>query len=356
MSVEKKRKVPVVEKKAFTLDKYKKTKGFDTDVALKPLKWIPASKTFQEAAGIPGIPVSSSSVIRGWSDTGKGTFMIELMVNCQKMKILPVIIITEQKWNWSHPKLMGFEVDETIDESTGAIDYSGFFIYIDRSKFQTVEQLGKIIFDILDDQEKGDLPYDICFFIDSFGKLNCDMGVDKGRYQVEWVASAIAHTFGAGVIPRIGLSKKETSKYSNTLFSITQPWLEKPTVYGAQPRMKSKGGESLPQDSDLIFNFGGVVNAGVSKLKAKKNKKEIVFGTRTRIEVYKNHCTMVTTKSTIISTAHGFIAEGEEKEYFKKHADFFMQQLGSENIDDIEFEEESIEESGEEILNNMSDE
>jgi hypothetical protein len=42
--------------------------------------------------------------------------------------ILPVFIITEMKWSWEHAKMMGLEIDEIVDETTGEIvNYSGHF-------------------------------------------------------------------------------------------------------------------------------------------------------------------------------------------------------------------------------------
>ena len=37
------------------------------------------------------------------------------------IKILPVFIITEQKWSFEHSKLMGFNCEEVVDEETGEL-------------------------------------------------------------------------------------------------------------------------------------------------------------------------------------------------------------------------------------------
>ena len=58
-------------------------------------------------------------LLRGHSDTGKTTAMIEAAVSAQKRNILPVFIITEMKWSWDHARMMGMDVEEIVDEKTG---------------------------------------------------------------------------------------------------------------------------------------------------------------------------------------------------------------------------------------------
>jgi KaiC/GvpD/RAD55 family RecA-like ATPase len=56
---------------------------------------------------VPGIPTGHIVLLRGHSDTGKTTALIEAAVNAQKAGILPVFIITEMKWNWEHATANG---------------------------------------------------------------------------------------------------------------------------------------------------------------------------------------------------------------------------------------------------------
>ena len=153
-------------KKSFSLDKFKKNKGLaNTSIKFKEQRWIPLSKSFQEITSIPGIPEGHITLLRGHSDTGKTTALLEAAVAAQKMGILPVFIITEMKWSWEHAREMGLEFNEVVDESTGEIvDYEGFFIYTDRGQMNTIEDVAAFILDLIDDQKKGDLPYNLCFF------------------------------------------------------------------------------------------------------------------------------------------------------------------------------------------------
>jgi hypothetical protein len=138
------------------LDKFKKGKNLGgASVKFKDQAWIPLSNAFRKAVSVPGIPTGHITLLRGHSDTGKTTALLEAAVNAQKMGILPVLIITEMKWSWEHAKMMGLQVEDVIDEETGeVVDYKGFFIYTDRSSLGTIEDVASLINDLLDEQKK----------------------------------------------------------------------------------------------------------------------------------------------------------------------------------------------------------
>jgi len=113
----------------FDLNKFKTKKMLNSSVKFKEQKWIPLSPAFQETTSVPGIPTGHIVLLRGHSDTGKTTAMIEAAVSAQKMGILPVFIVTEMKWNWEHAVQMGMQVNTEVDEETGEVgNYSGFFL------------------------------------------------------------------------------------------------------------------------------------------------------------------------------------------------------------------------------------
>ncbi len=145
----------------FDLNKFKTKKMLNSSVKFKDQKWIPLSSAFQETTSVPGIPMGHIVLLRGHSDTGKTTAMIEAAVSAQKMGVLPVFIVTEMKWNWEHAQQMGFEMDPVVDKETGEItDYKGFFIYVDRGSLNTIEDVAAFIADLLNEQAKGKLPFD----------------------------------------------------------------------------------------------------------------------------------------------------------------------------------------------------
>jgi RecA/RadA recombinase len=109
-------------KKTFDIDSFKKSKFLDQSVKFKPQRWIPLSKAFQDVLSIPGIPMGHITLLRGHSDTGKTTAMLEAAVEAQKMGILPIFIVTEIKWNWDHAMQMGFELEPVVDKETGEME------------------------------------------------------------------------------------------------------------------------------------------------------------------------------------------------------------------------------------------
>jgi len=133
-------------KKGFDLEKFKQNKMLKSNVKFKDQKWIALSSAFQEVTSIPGIPMGHIVMLRGHSDTGKTTALLEAAVSAQKAGILPVFIITEMKWNWEHAMQMGLEVQQSVDEETGEVlDYGGFFIYVDRETLNTIEDVATFI-------------------------------------------------------------------------------------------------------------------------------------------------------------------------------------------------------------------
>jgi hypothetical protein len=316
---------------AFSLDKFKANKGLASNVKFKEQRWIPFSAALQEALSIPGIPMGHIAMVRGKSNTGKSTMTIETAVNAQKMGVLPVLIITEMKHDWNHWKMMGFDIEDVVDESTGEIiDQTGFFIYRDRSTLNSIEDIASFIIDLLTEQKKGNLPYDLLFIWDSVGSIACDMSIEKGSNNPMWNAGAIATQFGNFLNQQIVMSRKESSKYTNTLFIVNKVGVAPALTPMSQPKMTNKGGDTFYYDASLCLTFGNVTNAGTSKLSATKDKKKVEFALRTKIACDKNHINGVATTGTIVSTAHGFIPDSPTAidKYKKAHASEWADILG----------------------------
>jgi hypothetical protein len=316
---------------AFSLDKFKENKGMKSNVKFKDQQWVPFSPALQEALSIPGIPMGHISMVRGKSNTGKSTTTIEVAVNAQKMGVLPVLIITEMKHDWNHWKTMGFQIEDVVDEETGEIlDQNGFFIYRDRSTLNSIEDIAKFIIDLLTEQKKGNLPYDLLFIWDSVGSIACDMSIEKGSNNPMWNAGAIATQFGNFINQQIVMSRKESSKHTNTLFIVNKVGVAPALTPMSQPKMTNKGGDTFYYDASLCLTFGNITNAGTSKISAQKDKKKVEFALRTKIACDKNHINGITTLGTIVSTVHGFIADSPTAidKYKKSHSDEWASILG----------------------------
>ena len=296
----------------FNLDAFKTKKGLKSNIKFKDQDWIPISPAFQEVTSIPGIPMGHIVLLRGHSDTGKTTALLEAAVSAQKRDIMPVFIITEMKWSWDHAKMMGLEVDEVIDEKTGeVVNYEGNFIYVDRETINSIEDVAGFILDLIDEQKKGNLPYDLLFLWDSIGSVPCEMSIKSNKNNNEWNAGAMSTQFGNSVNQKITLSRKESSPFTNTLVCINKVWTLKAESPMGQPKLMNKGGYAMWFDSTFVVTFGNVMSAGTSKIKAIKDGKQVEFAKRVNIQIDKNHINGVTTRGKIVMTPHGFILDND---------------------------------------------
>ena len=315
----------------FNLDAFKEKKGLKQNIKFKDQEWIPLSQAFQDVTSIPGIPMGHIVLLRGHSDTGKTTAMIEAAVSAQKRKILPVFIITEMKWNWEHATQMGMDVKEVKDPETGEVlNYEGNFIYVDRETINSIEDVAAFILDLIDEQKKGNLPYDLLFLWDSIGSVPCEMSLKSNKNNNEWNAGAMSTQFGNNVNQKITLSRKESSTFTNTLVCINKVWTLKAESPMGKPKLMNKGGYAMWFDSTFVVTFGNIMSAGTSKIKAIKDGKQVEFAKRVNIQIDKNHINGVTTRGKIVMTPHGFINDNDRelKAYKEDRKEEWKQILG----------------------------
>ena len=321
-------------------------KKFSTSAKYKPQRFLDLGEDFLDAVGLPGPAIGHLNMFLGHSDTGKTTALVKAAVDAQKKGILPVFIITEQKWSFEHAKLMGFECEEVVDEETGELDWDGFFIF--NNNFNYIEQITDYINELLDAQNKGELEYDLLFLWDSVGSVPCKITFD-GKVGKQHNASTLADKIGMGINQRISGSRKADSKYENTLLIVNQPWVALPDSPFGQPKIKAKGGESIWLNSSLVFLFGNQKNAGTTTISAVKNKRKVKFASRTKISVMKNHINgLGYADGKIIVTPHGFLAgkeSSEEKKSIEKYkgeqSEYWKEVIGVEG--DFKLEEEKQE-------------
>lgn len=327
----------------FDLNKFKTKKGLGAENAkYKSQTWIPLSKGWQEATGLPGIPAGHISLLRGHSDTGKTSTLLECAASCQNLGILPVFIITEVKFDWSFAKTVGVKFEETVDKETGEVTgYDGFFLYADRGNLNTIEDVAAYIMDLLNEQSKGNLPYDLCFLWDSVGSVPCRMSVESKGNNAQWNAGALSQNFGGMIDQLIILSRKQSSPYTNSLVCVNKIWNVVENAFTGQIGIRNKGGEALFYDCSLCVNYGNPGSAGTAKCLVRVGGKELVWGKKTNISIDKCHISSVYHKGKAIMTAEGFILETEAESYKAKHKDEWASQLGcqTENLTFVEVEE-----------------
>lgn len=334
--------IMAIKKKQFEFSDLKKR--FSKEATFKADRFFDLGDAFLNATGLPGPAMGHLNMFLGHTDTGKTTALVKTAADAQKKGILPVIIITEQKWSFDHAKLMGFECEKVVDEETGEINWDGFFLF--NNEFEYIEQITDYINELLDAQKKGELPYNLLFLWDSVGSVPCKMTFE-GKGGKQHNASTLADKIGMGLNQRITGSRRTDSEYTNTLVIVNQPWVELPDNPFGQPKIKAKGGESIWLNSTLVFLFGNQKNAGTTRIKITRNKRAISIATRSKITVMKNHVNGIAfDDGKIMVTPHGFLEakdSTEEKKsreaYIKDHMEYISTLFGEKITDvaDVEF-------------------
>jgi hypothetical protein len=258
----------------------------------------------------------------GHSNISKTTAMILAAADAQKKGHLPVFVITEKKWSWEHAVELGLQATKNSDG-----EWDGDFIFND--SFDYIEQATEFINQLLDAQEKGEVPYNLLICWDSVGSIPCKMTFD-GKGGKQHNASTLADKIGMGIHSRITKSKKEDYPYYNTMGVVNQPWVELPDNPFGQPTIKAKGGEALWLASSLVFLFGNQKKAGINHITATKGGRTVAYATRTKISILKNHVNGISYKDgKIIAVPQGYIKDDKTAldKYKKEYSEFWNQIL-----------------------------
>lgn len=284
-----------MEKKFQSLSKYKDTINYKEPV-YKPQEWIDMSSAWKEETRLPGMPAGSVICVGGLPDSGKSTAAMEAASFAQKQGIVPVFIITENKFSFERAKKMGVNFDN-------AIVYNGI---------KTIEEGCTYVKNVLDDQESGKLPFDVLIIWDSIGSTPSEAELKKqeeesGRAMME-TAKVIREKIGRYLSHRINNTRNESYPYTATFLIINQAYSGPADVPGGPPKLIFYGGGGVTYSASLIIRMGGIKSSS-SKIMATKNGVELAFAIRSAIVVEKNHVTNVCTKGKIICTDHGFILD-----------------------------------------------
>ena len=304
-----------IKKKEFSLDAIKDK--YSTKTKYKDTEFYEVDEAFHSACGLPGPALGNINMFLGHSNSSKTTALVKAAVSAQKKGHLPVFIISEKKWSWDHAVELGLEAQMSDGE------WDGQFIFNDN--FDYIEQVTDYINELLDEQEKGNIPYSLCFLWDSVGSIPCKMTFD-GKGGKQHNASVLADKIGMGVQARITKSRKEDYPYTNTMVVVNQPWVELPDNPFGQPTIKAKGGEAMWLASALVFLFGNQKNAGINHITATKNGRTVSYAIRTKISVLKNHINGLGYKDgKIIATPQGYIADTKEalEDYKKQYSQYW---------------------------------
>lgn len=269
-------------------------------------KWLELPKSIQDVVELPGMPFGNISCIYGKPDTGKTTFIQEGIAACQKQGVLPILILTEHKFDFKR-----------LEQFMGA-DPEAVLVLHPNNLEQGYSYVEKILRDIrtgnlIVETDEGDqvIPVENVFiFWDSIGNT---LSETEMEYEVEeWDKNMGKHAKAIRTLTkRVNHLLSKVRDRVGICF-INQSYMSMPT-YG--PSIETPyGGDGVPYSSSLVFRF-----RRKKDLKMTQKGKESIIGLETLIEVKKNHITHKRPKGSILTVATGMIpATKEAYEDYKK--------------------------------------
>ena len=344
--------------------------NLETSSADKPMDFIPLPYAFENAVKLPGIPQGYTTIITGWSNTGKSTMKNCIIASCINNGILPVIFETEGNFDFTYAIDCGMkatpiygEVDvEQIDEETGEIflvkeqriiDYVGDFIYFDtktlcaqygdndyssgkktknKRKEAVLEDIAYAINDLLDMQANGDIQQPICFIWDSIGSIGSYKSLASKVGNNMFDAGAISAAFNNILNSRIPMSRKVSEPYFNTFVCVNKIWNDSMNSAMGLPSIELKGGKTFFYGARLIMHLGGVSKAATKKLSATAKGQTYNYGIISKIKVTKNQLPTpfnITYEGEIACVHNGLCCPEDIDAYKKEHMKDLIERISS---------------------------
>lgn len=376
--------------KNFNVNDFKAKLGFQqsktTSNADKPMEWLIMPNAYSTALRLPGIPENYVTTVVGHSNVGKSTLVNHALVAAQRKGRIPVIYDTENNFDFTYARDMGFEAEpiyddvevEKINPETGEItieterrvvSYEGNFIYFNNTilaerygkmdystgkenakgrKVAVIEDIAASINEFLNLQDEGDVDAGFLFVWDSVGSIGSFKSYKSSANNAMWDAAAISVAFNIIVNDRIPRSRKVSSKYDNTLLLINKVWLDSMSNPVGPPSLSLKGGNSMFYASRLIILLGGQLKASTKKLTAQSKGLTYNYGIQTKIKILKNQLPnpfTVTYEGEVICTPHGMIGveKSDMDSYRKQYVGDILKSLQSMNTkDDVVISENDI--------------
>lgn len=229
---------------------------------------------FQKAIGLPGIPLSDCSMGFGLSDSGKTEFMLHIAKSAVSQDILPILIITENKFK--EERLVGFGLDKTN--------------CIVKRKLKTLEEVYDYICQVIAKVKNGALQKNVIFLWDSVASTPSQEtfeiladGTIKKKYGPQKNAAVIGY-YNPFIMDLITTTREKDCPFQVGLYMVNQAYVKPPVPPATFASLVPNGGEKIWFNLalSLIFKEG-------QRLKAKKDGMDYAFGLVSKIAVEKNH-------------------------------------------------------------------
>lgn len=279
-------------------------------------KWVKLGDWFEEAVKLPGLPLGNITHVYGKPDTGKTTLLMQSIAACQKQGILPILILTEHKFDFTRlAEYMGADPEAMLVFHADSIEQAYGFM----EKILRELATGKITYEYTDPETEEDKQVTIdmtnqdCFmFYDSIGNT---MSESEMEYEVkDWDKS----------MGKAAKALKNLTKRINYLLGKLRDRcgiLLLNQSYQSMPQMGPSvetpyGGDGVPYSCALNIRF-----RRKGDLKATVRGQDQVIGLETIVQVMKSHFSHVKPISSVYTVATGMISPDKAllEEYKKKH-------------------------------------
>jgi RecA/RadA recombinase len=272
--------------------------------------WVPMGEAFQDSVKVPGLPIGNITHVYGKPDTGKTTLLMEAIAGCQAAGILPILILTEHKFDFTRlEEWFGVDPEAMVTCHADTIDQA----YNIMLKMLKSIQEGKLV--VPTEEGKDDKVIEIgdqvCYMLlDSVGN---SFSESEMAYEVEEIDKAMgkaAKTIKA-LTKRVNFFLGKVRQRCGVLI-LNQSYQSMPS-YG--PSVETPyGGDGIPYScvlnirlrrvKDLVMTIKGV---------------DTVVGLETKIQVMKNHITHLKPISSVYTVAYGMVPPTKEAlDEFKK--------------------------------------
>lgn len=282
----------MAKKKKFDLDAYRK-KLKVSDTPMKKPKYVALDPCMHEILGMPGLPLGHISQIFGPSDTGKTSLLFHAAAQAQQQGILPVVIVTEGKVDWSRASAMGFDREQAIVEEN--LEY--------------LEDVFDFIDGVTADVSMGNLPQDVMIFWDSVGntlsrdEVNIDPKTGKTEHKATMMKAAkIISQHLRSLSGKINNTRKVSFPKFVGLTLINTCYTKPPAFPGGMSTQVPYGGDQIWFKSSLILK-----TKRRKKLTATKDGVKMGFGIVSSISVEKNHLTNTSHSGEYVITGNAII-------------------------------------------------